>query len=203
LAAITHLPPVQRFWYGITLDCAGFENLEPIYYGGVYVDQSRLRPTVRSLRNRFPGIVIAETSDLLFWTQRLAGEAAQGLKISAVVVIALATCLTLALLRILHSFRVYEFAVLRMIGARPRTLLAAGVLEYLTLGGLAGAAGVIFGSGGTALVLRYVTGQLTWIFSPTGALLAIAATASVSVSVSLFDSWTALRPTPFQMLHRR
>ncbi len=203
VAAITHLPPAERLWYGITLDCQGFPALDPVYYGGVYIHPSRLTQVRRALRSRFPGILMVETSDLSRWTQRISTEAAQAVTVSAIVVVIMALCLMLALMRTLHSFRVYELAVLRAIGARPRTLLTILGLEYLALGGLAGLAGIGFGIGGTTLVLGYVTGKIVWIFDAGAVVIVPIATALIAASVGLFETFSLLRPPPLEVLRRR
>jgi putative ABC transport system permease protein len=203
VAAIIHQPAVLRALYGITLDCNRFEDLDPVSYGGVYVNDHRLNQLRHVMQNRFPGLWIVESGDLLRWTQRIGTEASRGVQFSAALAVIMAMFLMLALMRILHSFRVYEFAVLRTIGARPRTLLAVGTLEYLVLGGLAGFTGVVCGAGGTTVVLAYITGKLTWNFNFPSAVLVTAGTALITGGMGFVDSFILLRSTPLEVLRWR
>jgi putative ABC transport system permease protein len=97
----------------------------------------------------------------------------------------------------------HEVAVLRAIGARPRTVLAAVVLEYASLGGLAGLIGVSLGTGVTTAVLFFVTGSMSWTFHPAGAVALIAATALIAGGVGLGGSRSLLDAPPLEMLRRR
>jgi putative ABC transport system permease protein len=198
-----HVPPVQQTWYGIVLDCSSFGKLEQFYYGGIAVEPADLERVRRLIQSRIPELVTADESDLVRWTEHIGTETAQAVSFCAMLVLAAAMFLLLSVTRALRFFRIQEVAVLRALGARPRTVLAAILLEYGALGGLAGLIGVVLGAGATTAVLSFVTGNIGWTFDAPGALVIIIATALIAAGVGLFGSRTLLDAPPLETLRRQ
>ncbi len=204
VTAILHVPPVQRMWNSIILGCSAFEKQDSAYYyGGMALKPSDLQRVRGAIRNRIPDLLTADASDLVRWSAHIGTESADAVRFCGILVLIAALCLLLGVTRALRFFRIHEVAVLRAIGARPRTVLAALVLEYAALGGLAGLIGVSLGSGATIAVLFFITGSLRWTFNTAGAVVLIIATAVIAGGVGLCGSRTLLDAPPLEVLRRR
>ncbi len=201
--AIVREPPVQQLWYGVILDCSTFGQQDPIYFGGIHVEPVDLQPLRLLIHNRIPDLVTADASDIVRVSERIEAETAQAVSFCAILVLAAAMFLLLSVTRALRFFRIHEVAVLRALGARPRTVLAAILLEYVALGGLAGLIGVVLGSGATTAVLSFVTGNIGWTFDGPGALIILIVTALIAGGVGLVGSRTLLDAPPLETLRRQ
>jgi predicted lysophospholipase L1 biosynthesis ABC-type transport system permease subunit len=133
---------VQKLWYSMIMNCSTFGQQDPMYYGGIHVELADLQPLWLLIHNRIPDLVTADASDVVRWSERIATETAQAVSFCAILVLGAAMFLLLSITRALRFFRIHEVAVLRALGARPRTVVAAILLEYVALGGLAGLIGV-------------------------------------------------------------
>lgn len=203
VTAITRVPPILRMLYGMTLDCDGFERLDPVSYGGVYVEPSRSEELKQNLRSRFPGLWMAGTGEVVTWMQQFSTQAARGIQIAAAFCLLLTIGLFAAVTRILHSFRVYELAIMRVLGARTQPLLMVGVLEHFVLGGLAGFTGTLCGSVTTSLVLLFTTGSLKWIFHFYLAVLVSGGAALITAAMGMFGCWRVLGSSPYEVLRHQ
>jgi putative ABC transport system permease protein len=204
VTAIMHVPPVQRMWYSIVLGCAAFGKQDPVYYyGGMAVKPADFERVRQSIHSRVPELLTADASDFVHWTEQIGTESAAAVRFCAILVLVAAMSLLLGITRALRFFRIHEVAVLRAIGARPRTVLAAVVLEYAALGALAGLIGVSLGSGATTAVLYFVTGNFRWTFHAEGAVVLIIATALIAGGVGLCGSRTLLDAPPLEVLRRQ
>jgi putative ABC transport system permease protein len=157
----------------------------------------------RLIHNRVPELLLADATDLVQLTERIASEAAQAMAFCAAVVLLAAACLLFGVTRVLRFFREHDVAVLRAIGARPRAVLVTVLLEYGILGGVAGLIGVLLGTGAITAVLAFVTGSVKWIFDAPAAAVAVAATGAIAGLVGLWGSRSLLDSSPLDMLRRR
>jgi putative ABC transport system permease protein len=201
--AIMRVPPLQKLWYSMIMNCSTFGEQDRMYYGGIHLEPAVLERVRRLLRRRMPELITADATLVVRVSERIEAETAQAVSFCAILVLAAAMFLLLSVTRALRFFRIHEVAVLRALGARPRTVLAAILLEYVALGGLAGLIGVVLGSGATTAVLSFVTGNIGWTFDAPGALIIIIATALIAGGVGLFGSRTLLDAPPLETLRRQ
>jgi putative ABC transport system permease protein len=202
VAAIISVPPAQQVLYHIVLPCSAFEGAEAIYYGGVDLAPSDLPRVRRLIRSQIPELMTADASDLVQWNERLGAETARAVRFCAILISIAAMCLLLGLTRALRFFRMHDVAVLRALGARPRTILVALLVEYGALGGLAGLIGVVLGTGATIAVLFFVTGSIYWTFHAPGAIVLVLLTVLIAAGTGIWGARAFLGGSPLQTLRR-
>ena len=201
--ALVKAPPVQRFWYRLTLGCRDFPESHSAWYsGGVGIagDVARLGSL---LQDRYRTATVVAVDDVKRSAERDGAEAAQILPAVAAVLACMKTAMLLATASVLSAYRVGEVAILRAIGASRWRVLAAILTEYLALGGVAGVLGAIFGSAAANLVLWYVTGKPAWISDTGGAVITAGLAALLTAAVGTAGSVAVLRQRPLETLRRR
>jgi putative ABC transport system permease protein len=201
--ALVRVPPVQRFWYRLTLGCHDFPgNQSARYSGGVGIggDVARLG---NLLQDRYRTATVVAVDDVKRKAERDGAEAGRILTVVAAVLACMGGAMLLATASVLSSYRVGEIATLRAIGASRWKVLGAILAEYLALGGLAGVLGAIFGSTAANMVLWYVTGKLVWLSDTGGAVVTAGLAALLSAAVGTAGSLDVLRRPPLDTLRRR
>lgn len=202
VGAIVRIPAAQRAWWReIIFNCKVIPH--PLYTGAITVASDRLPGVQRFLHDRFPNVMVIGVDDLLRRTERVAQDAIQILKTVGWAVASMAACLLLAVIGSVRAFRVYEIAMLRMLGASTAKVLAAIAAEYVFLGAIAGLFGAVFGSIAAAVILRYVAGTFEWILDIRVIALTAICASAVAVLFGMLGSLPLLRPKPLEVLRRR
>ena len=202
VGAIVRIPAAQRAWWReIIFNCQVIPHA--MYTGAISVAPDRLPAVQRFLHDRFPNVMVMSVDDLLRRTQRVANDAIQILKIVGWAVACLAACLMLAVIGSLRAFRVYEIAMLRMLGASTLMVVSAIAAEYLLLGALAGLFGAGLGSLAAAVILRHIAGTFEWILDIRAITLTAICASAVAVLVGVLGSLPLLQSKPLEVLRRR
>ena len=147
--------------------------------------------------------MVMSVDDLLQRTQRVANDAIRILKTVGWAVACLAACLMLAVIGSLRAFRVYEIAMLRMLGASTLTVVSSIAAEYLLLGAIAGLFGAGLGSLAAAVILRHIAGTFEWILDIRAITLTSICASAVAVVVGVLGSLPLLQSKPLEVLRRR
>ncbi len=202
--AVIRVPPMQRYWYRLTLGCSAFAGLPAIRYsGGVSVEPSRRTELRHRLQEAVHKATVADISEMKRQAENIGAEGVAVLTAVAALLTCIACALLLTAVLALRPFRVYEIAVLRALGASRRTLLSGFAIEYGALGATAGFLGAPLGLLGADLVLWYISGKWTWILDSASVILAVCGTALLAAAVGVGGSRGLLRLTPLQVLRRR
>lgn len=199
VAAIFRLPPLQQLWDSVVFNCSTFQR-DPVYYGSVGLPPVDVPRALLLIQQRVPGVLAIDATAVLKFGEHIAAQSAQAIRFCAIFVFAAGSCLLLGITRALRFFRMHEVAVLRAVGARPRTLLAAVLIEYATLGGLSGIVGVCFGSGASTAALFLITGTLRVTFNPLGALISVFTTAAIAGAMGLWGLRELFYVPPLEVL---
>ena len=85
----------------------------------------------------------------------------------------------------------YEFVVLKVLGARRADLLRIFLIEYLGLGATAALAGGVLGTLGAAVIVLWVM-DLPWIFAPGVVLLVLIVALAITLAAGFFGTWRLL-----------
>jgi putative ABC transport system permease protein len=202
--AIVRVPPVQRYWYRVTLGCQVFAGFEVnTYSGGLSVEPARLADLRRLLQGQLHRASVVNVSEVKQQGEKVAAEGVRIITVVAALLACIASALLLAAVLALRPFQVHEIAILRALGASTRTLLSALATEYAAMGAIAGLLGAPFGWIGANLILWYLTGKIAWIFDGPATVLAVGAAALLVALVGVAASRGLLRVPPLQVLRRR
>ncbi len=201
VAAVVHVPPVNRIWYRLTMNCGVFEHLPGIHFsGGAGLSPVDAVAVRAALQDRLRTATVVEANDVRRRAQQQSAEADGVVSIISAVLALMACALLLAITAAQRPFRVGEIAVLRALGASTRRLLLSMLVEYLVLGGIAGLLGGIVGLAACSMVLSFVTGRREWVFEPATVPLAIAAASLLSATAGVAGLLSLLRTAPLKIL---
>lgn len=151
------------------------------------------------LARRFPNVSILDLARIQETVDGLLDRAADAIRFIGGFVV-LAGLLVLAGALATSRFqRMSEGALLRTLGARGDQMLRVVLSEYLVLGLVAGAAGVVLGAGGGWLVVRHVF-EVEFQLRPVPLVGLWATTALLTGAVGLLSSRKILREPPLGVL---
>ncbi len=203
IAAIVRVPPLQRYWYRLTLGCLAFGTLQlSSFVGGVNVEPARL-PEIRNLmQSRMTRATVVDVSEVKQRAENVARQATRILTIVASLLGCIASVLLLITILALRPFRTREIAILRALGASRRVVLSTVAFEYGGLGAVCGLIGAPAGLVGANLVVWYVSGKWTWLFSASTLMLAVALSILLVALVGVCAARSLLVVRPLELLRR-
>jgi putative ABC transport system permease protein len=204
VAAIVRVPPLERFWYRLTLSCQAFQSLPiNLYSVGISVESSRLPQLQHILQEQLHRAAVVDVRDMKQQAERVGSETIQILAIGATLLACVASALLFGAMLTVRPIRVYEMAILRALGASNKILRLSLAAEYAVMGTIAGLIGAPLGLLGANFVLWYITGRLMWIFDVSIVVVTIAACALLVALVGVQGSRSLLATPPLQVLRRR
>ena len=161
-------------------------------------DESRVR-LQGALARAFPNVSILDLARVQETLDAILGRASDAVRFLAGFSVAAGLLVLAGALSTTRFRRMREGALLRTLGAREGQLTRVVLSEFLVLGVVAGAAGVVLGAGGGWLVVREVF-ELDFILRPLPLLGVLAGTAALTVAVGLLSSRRAVRSPPLEVL---
>jgi putative ABC transport system permease protein len=98
-----------------------------------------------------------------------------------------------------HKGRVYDSAVLKVVGATRMDILKAYIFEFVILGVATGVVAILLG---TVAAYGIVVGimELEWTFSLQIPLITVVAANFITMSIGMFSIWKAMSVRPVQVL---
>jgi len=148
---------------------------------GTYMTSAYLEPTggaMAQLVHRFPGVSIFNVGDLLSQIRAVIDKAVTAVQTVFLFTLLAGLTLLLAAVQASREERLYETAILRVLGARHTMILASVLAEFALLGAVAGllaATGASLGGAwlAHALDLKYRFNAGLWIAGVLGAVLVV------------------------------
>lgn len=148
---------------------------------GTYMTSAYLEPTsgaMAQLVHRFPGVSIFNVGDLLAQIRAVVDKAVTAVQTVFLFTLLAGLTLLLAAVQASREERLYETAILRVLGARHTMILASVLAEFSLLGAVAGllaATGASLGGAwlAHALDLKYRFNAGLWIVGVLGAVLVV------------------------------
>jgi putative ABC transport system permease protein len=148
---------------------------------GTYMTSAFLQPSVGAMSqlvHRFPGVSIFNVGDLLAQVRAVIDKAVTAVQSVFAFTLLAGLTLLLAAVQASREERLYETAVLRVLGARRSMIFTSMLVEFALIGALAGllaASGASVGGAwlAHALDLKYRFNTLLWIIGVFGALIVV------------------------------
>jgi len=148
---------------------------------GTYMTSAYLEPTsgaMAQLVHRFPGVSIFNVGDLLAQIRAVVDKAVTAVQTVFLFTLLAGLTLLLAAVQASREERLYETAILRVLGARRSMILSSVLAEFALLGAVAGllaASGASLGGAwlAHALDLKYRFNAGLWIVGVLGAVLVV------------------------------
>ncbi|MEM0907395.1 MAG: FtsX-like permease family protein [Pseudomonadota bacterium] len=167
------------------------------YLGGGNEDEELA--LLKEVSGAFPTVTAVRIKDALETVNGVVADLALAIRAAAAVTL-LASILVLAgTLAASHRSRIYDAVILKALGARRRTLVAAYALEYFILGISAAIFGIFAGTI-AARVIAVDLMELTFSFMPVAAFSAVFVAIIVTVGLGLIGTWRALGEKPARVL---
>ena len=178
-----------------TLDAAPQTRL-----AAVYVPQGMLEERlVREITDHFPNVSAIPVREALAAVARVVATIGAALRIVALATLAAGILVLGGAIAAGHRRRVYDAVVLKVLGARRRTIAAAFLIEHGILG--IATAGLAAGFG-TLAAYALVTGPMRsdWVFLPGPILTTLALAVLVTLALGFAGTWRALGAKPARYL---
>lgn len=169
-----------------------------VWYGAFHADPAKVGDVEKALFTAYPTVTVVNVADVLQMVRKVVDQIALIIRFLAGFAI-LAGGIILASSVIATRFqRVREMAILKSLGALRRQIVSMLSIEFLLLGGIAGAAGVLFSLALSGILLH----KLNVGFSPGWpmAIAAVIATAVLAAIVGWMASLHVLQQKPLEVL---
>ncbi|HLI10409.1 MAG TPA: FtsX-like permease family protein [Alphaproteobacteria bacterium] len=154
-------------------------------------------PLLRAVTDRFANITAIRVKDALEAAARILGNIGGAVRITALLTLVAGALVLGGAVAAEHRRRVYDAVVLKVLGARRRTLLAAFLIEYGLLGAAIAAIAAGIGTlAGYLVVTRVMRGD--WGFLPATVAVTILGCTALTLALGFAGTWRALgaRPAP-------
>ncbi len=158
-------------------------------------------PLQQAMVRALPNVTAIQIGDVLANVAQLLSQLAWVIQGMAALTLVSGAAVMVAALSSTRYRRVYEAAVLKVVGGTRRVLAQAFALEFAVVGMLAGALGVALAAALSWAVLYFVL-DLPWVWQPAVMLLALAATVTLAVVVGFMSTWRILGEPPLAVLRR-
>lgn len=149
----------------------------------------------RDLVGRFPNISVLDATVMLQAIDGVLEKVALAIRFMALFAIASGLVILVGTISTSRYQRARESVLLRTLGARASTIRRILATEYLALGALSGAVGVLLACAASWALMRFLF-ELRVYLPATDLILICAATAIASASIGLFHGRDAIRRTP-------
>ena len=158
-------------------------------------------PLQQALVRALPNVTAIQIGDVLANVARLLEQLTWVIQGMAFLSLISGAAVMVAALSSTRSRRVYEAAVLKVIGGTRRMLAQSFALEFAVVGTLAGVVGVVLACALSWAILRFFL-DLPWVWQPAVMIWGLAATVGLAVVVGFMSTWRVLGQPPLAVLRR-
>jgi len=162
-------------------------------------DETRELDILRQISADFPTVTAIRVKEALETVNGVVEDLVAAVRAASALTLIASVLVLAGTLAASHRARIYDAVILKTLGARRRTLIAAYSLEYLILGVTA----AVFGVAAGVIAARFIAVdlmELEFVFMPLAALGAVAIAVIVTVGLGLIGTWRALGEQPARVL---
>jgi len=153
----------------------------------------------QALTKKFPSISIVRMTDMLNNAIALLAKISGAIDVMAAVTIISGIVVLAGAIAAGHKSRIYDAAVLKVVGATRYDILKAYLIEFLFLGALAGFIAIILGSAAAYSVIKIVMG-MSWQLPLTISVNTVLASITVTLVFGMVSIWRAMSARPAHIL---
>lgn len=155
----------------------------------------------RKLLDRFPNVAVIDVAEILKIVNRILQSVALAVSFVGIFIVASGALILIGSVAMTKFQRIYETALMKTLGAKRATLVAAMFAEYALLGAVAGAVGALSALGLAYAVSRYAL-DVRWTAAPLDYALTLAATILLVTFVGALSSFDTLARKPLATLRQ-
>ncbi len=169
-----------------------------IWYGAFHADPARVGDIERTLFAAYPTVTVINIADIMQMIQKAVDQIATIIRFLAGFAMLAGAVILASSVTATRFQRVREVAILKSLGALRSQIVSMLSIEFLMLGGIAGAAGVLFSLALSAVLLHTleVSFHPGWPIS----IAAVFATAVLAAAIGWLASVRILRQKPLEVL---
>jgi putative ABC transport system permease protein len=173
-------------------------GLPVIWYGAFHADPARVGDVERALFAAYPTVTVINVADVMEVVRKAVNQIATIIRFLAGFAMLAGAIILASSVTATRFQRVREVAILKSLGALRRQIISMLSIEFLMLGGIAGAVGVGFALVLSAILLH----KLEVVFHPAWliAIAAILATAILASAIGWLASLRILKQKPLEVL---
>ena len=153
----------------------------------------------QTLIAEFPAVTAVPIRDIVADVRSLLNELAFAVRAVALITVIAGILVLAGAIAAGHRKRVYDAAVMKVVGAQRRDVLTAFVIEYLLLGAVTALIALVLGYAAGRIVVTEVM-DLDFVAMPLAMVMTVAISLGLTVFMGLAGSWTALRVRPARLL---
>jgi putative ABC transport system permease protein len=153
----------------------------------------------RAVTQRFPNVSSIRIKDALATVNRLLEQIATAGRVTAAVTLLAGTLVLAGAVIATHRRRVYDAVVLKVLGARRRTVVGAFALEFGLIGAASAVVSALLGAVGAWLLMAIYL-KIEFALLPGTVLATAAGAAAVVAALGLAGTWKALGQKPAPLL---
>lgn len=204
-ARIASLRRIQ--WLSLTINFAiilspgSLAGAPHSYLATVKADGPAEEALFRAVTDRFPNVTVVRMKEALDSVDKILRQLALAVEAAAAVTLAAGVLVLAGALAAGQRRRLYDAAILKVLGASRAQLIGAFVLEYAILGAATGVVAFAAGSLAGFGVVRGLMGQ-PWRYDPGFALLGLGAGLALTLGCGLIALWRGFGDSPAQVLRR-
>ncbi|WMS41612.1 FtsX-like permease family protein [Acuticoccus sp. MNP-M23] len=162
-------------------------------------DEAQEIALLGEISEAFPTVTTIRVKDALEAVNDVISDLTIAIRAAAAVTLFSSILVLAGTLAASHRTRIYDAVILKTLGARRRTLVAAFALEYAILGLVAALFGILAGTAAARFIAVDLM-ELTFVFMPLTAISATVVAVVVTVGLGLVGTWRALGEAPAKVL---
>ncbi len=183
------------------LSPASLEGAPLTYLSTATVSPDEEIPLQQALVRALPNVTAIQIGDVLANVARLLEQLTWVIQGMAFLSIISGATVMVAALSSTRYRRLYEAAVLKVVGGTRRLLVQSFAVEFAMVGTLAGGIGVILASALSWAILRFFL-DLPWVWQPAVMSWGLAATVALAMVVGFLSTYRVLGKPPLAVLRR-
>lgn len=180
------------------LPAATLHGLSVVWYGAFHADPARVGDVERALFAAFPTVTVINVADVLEVIRKIVDQVAMIIRFLAGFAMLAGGIILASSVTATRFQRIREVAILKSLGALKSQIVSMLSIEFVMLGGIAGAAGVLFALALSSILLHRldVGFHPGWVVS----VASVFATAILAAAVGWIASVRILRQKPLEVL---
>ena len=169
-----------------------------VWYGAFHADPARVGDVERALFAAFPTVTVINVADVMEVIHKIVDQVATIIRFLAGFAMLAGGIILASSVTATRFQRIREVAILKSLGALRRQIISMLSIEFVMLGGIAGAAGILFALALSSILLHRldIGFHPSWIVS----VLSVFATAILAAGVGWIASLRILQQKPLEVL---
>ncbi|WP_339861271.1 ABC transporter permease [Paremcibacter congregatus] len=172
----------------------------PFTYVGTAKTVADQEPEIyRELTGRFPSVSLIRTKDVLGSALEIMAKIATAIDFMAAITIMSGILVLAGAISAGHRTRIYDAAVLKIVGATRLDILKAYIIEFILLGLLTGGIAILLGTVAAYSVIVFVM-EMTWLLPVYIPVNTVGVSILATLAFGIVSIWLAMSARPAQVL---